>query len=527
MNLPLFLALLLFLPTNQQPIQQTFLDVEQIRDVVEKEVESMGRNPDFFYSYNVFYSICTDKIAPVLDTLLIDDENSILFCKMIENALPNFFLSILKINSAENNKIVQTVILEFFKVYQYLHFDIDRIRLAKLFHSNVSILYRIKGLFQLPESVLDALVMKNLPVGVGSLNAQRISTICDKFVDFLVYKVVEKVIEFLYENPRLFAYTLFEMFEKPFEIVTDFNNDMEFITHNFNLKYRNRRLYLLDSLDNLALKSLNIFKNDESQHKLLEKALAKQAHQEHPVPHHDDPFAKVDVTNEPEFGLRDISLVTPELIALYEESDYIEKDFKENEEGSVNYKLINNCVKNSQFKSQSLEKIYCYAITKEIKQDAYLVETPVYNERLGIIFSENSAKHAPDFIDLEASYFAEESIYNENIYPKFRETLESAAEDFRKSVRQLRKDFYEENVKSVKMNFMYTWNKIVNRFFTQSISLNEVSHAEFQTNILNFADFTDELWFHRIDSEYFKLDAFFVKFSLRYKKNLEKFSRYK
>lgn len=503
------------------PVERTFLDIDEVRELVEREVSAMAKSPDFFYSYNVFYATCQEKILPVLDVLLIEDENAALFCKLIENSVQPYLLSLLKIDSSQNNQIIQTLITEFFKVYEELHFDVDRIKIAKLFQGNPSVLYRIRRLFEFPEATLDGLLGKFLPKGTSFLTTKRVSGLSDKFTDLIVYKVLERTLDFLYENPRLYMYTMFEMFERPFEIFTDFHNDMEFVTNSFNLKFRSRRLYLLDSLDNLALKSLNVFKNEETQNKFVQKALQK-AKGETPVV-----FPEVEVEGESEVGVRDVSLVTPELIELFEDVDYVERDVRENEQGQINYKLINNCVKNSRFKSQSLEKLYCYTIVKEVHEDRYLVETPLYNQKLGRIFVENSEKYAAEFIDLEASYFAEESIYNENIFPKFREALEKAAEELRRSVRGLRKEFYDDHFRAVKQNFAYVWNKLVNFFWTESVAVSEVSKESFQTNILNFADFTDEVWLKRMDSEFLKLDAFYSKFALRYSKNKEQFGRYK
>jgi hypothetical protein len=521
----LFGVFLLLLPTvvrSAAPVERTFLDIDEIRELVEREVSAMAKSPDFFYSYNVFYANCQEKILPVLDITLIEDENAALFCKLIENSVQPYLLSLLKIDTSQNNLIVQTLITEFFKVYEELHFDVDRIKIAKLFQGNPSVLYRIRRLFEFSEGTLDGLLGKFLPKGTSFLTTKRVSGLSDKFTDFIVYKVLERTLDFLYENPRLFMYTMFEMFERPFEIFTDFHNDMEFITNSFNLKFRSRRLYLLDSLDNLALKSLNIFKNEETQNKFVQKVLQKaKGEAASPL------FPEVEVNGDSEVGVLDVSLVTPEVIELFEDVDYVVKDVRENEEGQINYKLINNCVKNSRFKSQSLEKLYCYTIVKEVHEDRYLVETPLYNQKLGRIFVENSEKFAAEFIELEASYFAEESIYNENIFPKFREALETAGEELRRSIRGLRKEFYDDHFRSVKQNFAYVWNKLVNFFWTESVAVSEVSKESFQTNILNFADFTDEIWLKRMESEFLKLDAFYSKFALRYTKNKEQFGRYK
>lgn len=65
-------------------------------------------------------------------------------------------------------------------------------------------------------------------------------------------------------DQKLYNYTLFSFFEKPFEVYQYFFNDMEYVANEFQDKYRSRKLYLLDNFDNLAQKSLSIFKSDET-----------------------------------------------------------------------------------------------------------------------------------------------------------------------------------------------------------------------------------------------------------------------
>ena len=504
-----------------QPVDRNFLNIKEIRDIVIKEVESMGKTPEFFYSYNIFHAVCEERILPMLDQLQIDDENRVFYCKMIENSLPGYFLAVFKINPSENQKIVTKLIVEFFKTYRELHFDIDRIRLAKIFQSNVSVLYRIRKLFDFSDSTLNGILSEFVPIGTGGLSNNKIIKISDKFIDFMVFKMIEKILDFLYENQRLCLFTLFELFEQPFSIVNDFNNDIEYISNNFDNRYRNRRLYLIDSLDGLAIKSLNIFKDEITQKNILERIKLEKEQKEGY-----DKYTNEPLEDQPPTEPKDIALVTPEMIALYSDVDYIDKDRLE-ETDLPNFKLINICVRTSPFKSQSLEKIYCSTITLNIVEDRYLIENPHYNERLGQLFLENALTYESEFIELDASFFMEESIYNENVYPKFRQTLDRASEEFRRSIRKLRKEFYDDNFQKVKHNFMYIWNKLLNRFFTMSVCLNELSKESLQTNILNFDDFNDDNWFNRMESEFFKLESFYQKFTLKYKKNKEKFARYK
>ena len=86
----------------------------------------------------------------------------------------------------------------------------------------------------------------------------------EHFVNFLVYRLLVNSEDYLYSDKKLFMYTMFEMFRHPFEMITYFENDCKYMAGVFNIKFSERRLYLLDSLDNLALKSLNVFKEKES-----------------------------------------------------------------------------------------------------------------------------------------------------------------------------------------------------------------------------------------------------------------------
>jgi hypothetical protein len=92
------------------------MDMEDIREVIGREVQAMKDHNDFFFSTNLFYVICLPKIQAAIDALSLDDDEGIYFCKMIENVVPEYFLNVLMISPSENNQIMNNLIKEFFRV---------------------------------------------------------------------------------------------------------------------------------------------------------------------------------------------------------------------------------------------------------------------------------------------------------------------------------------------------------------------------------------------------------------------------
>jgi len=506
----IILALLLSSVLTQK-VQRNFLDLEEIREMISDEVTSMADH-DFFYPYSLFYVMCPEKILPALDVLYIDDNEAIFFCKMIENVLPGYFLPLLKISTTKNPKLMETLIREFFKSYASLHFDLDRIRVAKIFHKNVSVLFRLRRLFTYPPEILDIQLMNYLPEGQAIINVEKLDRVADQFVDLIVFRILEKTQNMLYTHPRLFYFTMFQMFEEPFNIVTYFLDDVSYMVNSFQVKYRNRRLYLMDSLENLALKSLNVFKATKTEENLKKNQPNTKAK---------EPLPPIGV------NLYDASQFSEEVVDVNYPGGLLDNDIKENEIDVINYKLINLCVKNSAFKSQSLEKIYCYELASKINQDDYLIETPKYNELYGEVFYENSMQHTKELIDLEASYFMEETIFTDTIYPKFKAAIEIAAINFRRSVRILRKKFYDDAFMTVKKDFYYFWNRVLSYFWSVGLVSGGISPESLNTNLLNYFEFVDDNWTMRTTTEFFKLDAFYTAFMKKFDQNLLEFTRHK
>ncbi len=97
-------------------------------------------------------------------------------------------------------------------------------------------------------------------------------------MDLFLFKILEKTKRYLAADDKLYMYTLYELFSKPFEIIQFFLNELSYMVNMFKLKFRSRQLYLLDNLDNLALKNLSVFKTNKT-HDILKK-IAKEAKEE-------------------------------------------------------------------------------------------------------------------------------------------------------------------------------------------------------------------------------------------------------
>ena len=145
-----------------------------------------------------------------------------------------------------------------------LHFNIENLRIPNMFHKQTDLLWRVRNLFAIDEEFFENIFYNYLPESNREQTVEQLNEGIDNFVNFLVYRLLVNSEDYLYSDKKLFMYTMFEMFRHPFEMITYFQNDCNYMAGVFNIKYAERRLYLLDSLDNLALKSLNVFKEKES-----------------------------------------------------------------------------------------------------------------------------------------------------------------------------------------------------------------------------------------------------------------------
>ena len=90
--------------------------MEDVKEIIQREVQGMKEHNDFFFSTNIFYVMCKPKIQAAIDALALDEEDGIFFCKMIENVIPDYFLNVFMISPSDNNQIINDLIKEFFRV---------------------------------------------------------------------------------------------------------------------------------------------------------------------------------------------------------------------------------------------------------------------------------------------------------------------------------------------------------------------------------------------------------------------------
>lgn len=499
-----FIALMVSI--HSQTIERGYLSIDDVKLVILKEMDSMQKHNDFFEAFNTFARTCENKIVPMLITLGLEPEENLFFCKLIENAIPDYFMPVFTVNAALNDGLVETIIKEFFKIYSELAFDLERIKIAKVFRDNISILYRVRNIFPFDADYFSGL-MKGIYVREEAyeINEKNLERASRDFIDFMSYKFMDKSASLLYSNPRLYMFTFYQMFEEPFEAISYMLNDISLSEQSFIVKHGERRLYLLDNLDNMALKSLNIFKTKRTNE--IIDATAKE--------------------QQNKFEYEDKHIKIPNAESL---EDYISKDQytpKEDEVSEMNFRLINVCVKSTAFSSQSMEKIFCYFITAGVRNVGYLIENDKYNFRLQEIFRKISEENEGAFIKYKPSYITEESEYNKKIYPKFKQSLSNSAVAFRTELKKLERDFYDNYLKAIRQNFMYHWRKIVAYFLSQAVFRPGISQATLEKNILNFFQFTQDNWVERRESDYFKFNEFYQHFLTTYHENLQKFTQFK
>ena len=96
------------------------MDLEDVKEIILKEVEGMKEHNKFYFSTNLFYVLCRPKIQAAIDALTLDEEDGLFYCKMIENVIPDYFMNTFMISASENNKIINEIIKEYFKVIHHI-----------------------------------------------------------------------------------------------------------------------------------------------------------------------------------------------------------------------------------------------------------------------------------------------------------------------------------------------------------------------------------------------------------------------
>lgn len=496
--------------TNTQLNERNYLEMEDMKEAVLNDIDSMQSHNSQYRSLNLFYLSCPEKIVPMLQTLSIPENQGELFCKLIENTMPTFFLPIFILDVSQNEDIITNMIKKFFNAYTLMSFKLDNIKIAKLYEKNISVLYSLKNIYLIDSDFYENILLEFLPAESSLVNKDVFRDANDKFLNLIIFKFLEKTKEFLIKDNKLFLFTIYQMFEQPYEVIQLFLNDISYINQMFRLKYRERRLYLLDNLDNLALKSLSIFKAEKT-HDMLKK-LAVEANES--------------LKETPE----DTDLNQGEIDDYKNLQKFLHSDPYAPEEkvkAKMNYRLINNCVKNSGFSSQSLEKMYCYFVTLDIEDSEFILKNEFYNNKLARVFRENSIEYMKNFVRLKPSYFTEESEYDEEIYPKFKVALNKAALKFKRAYNKLIEKYYDDHFYGLKKNFMYYWRSVINNFLSTSIFQQGIQPESLYTNIINYFDFVNDNWNNKLTVDFFQLNEFTEKFVTKYHDNLNKFTKFK
>ena len=173
-----------------------------------------------------------------------------------------------------------------------------------------------------------------------------------------------------------------------------------------------------------------------------------------------------------------------------------------------------------------MEKLYCFYLMRDTPADDYIITDPKYNRRLQKLIYDNSRKHAEHFVELKATYFTEQSTYDDKIYPEFTQVLEKAKDDFEAEYAKVRHSFFEDSFNAVRKNLYYLWRKVALYFMSKTVFKAGINSATLFKNIKNFDSFSRDLWLNKDDSDYFKFEEFNDVFRTTFNKNLHDFTKF-
>jgi hypothetical protein len=151
---------------------------------------------------------------------------------------------------------------------------------------------------------------------------------------------------------------------------------------------------------------------------------------------------------------------------------------------------------------------------------------PKFNRLVQKIFFDNTREHAEKFIPLKATYFTEQSVYDDEIFPEFSKILEKAKDSFEEEYAKLRHRFFEDAFNAVRRNLYYLWRKVALYFMAETVFKSGINSQTLFKNIANFNTFARDMWLNKDDTDYFKLEEFNDVFRTTFNENLQKFSRF-
>lgn len=178
----------------------------------------MENHPEFFESVNIFYKNCLHGVVKFLDELSLEESQNYIFCKLIENTLPSFMLPIFIVDTSKNNALIEMIMKEFFKIYVTINFDLEQVMVSKIYENNISVLFTLRNIFFFDESFYEQRLSNFLPPDNYLVTQEKLSKATESFVDLILFKLIDKTRDFLATDSRMYFYTLFEMFEQPFDV---------------------------------------------------------------------------------------------------------------------------------------------------------------------------------------------------------------------------------------------------------------------------------------------------------------------
>lgn len=96
--------------------------------------------------------------------------------------------------------------------------DFESIHISKVLEKNLLSLYSIRNLYLFGPGYFEEKIEMFLPVDSHLVNEEMLSNGTEKFVDLIVFKVLKKTEEFLVADSKLYFFTIFQLFETPFEM---------------------------------------------------------------------------------------------------------------------------------------------------------------------------------------------------------------------------------------------------------------------------------------------------------------------
>lgn len=89
-------------------------------------------------------------------------------------------------------------------VYIKGDFKFDQIVVSKLFENRVSFLFNLKHLYPIEDEFYEDILHKYLPVDSSLVTQESLSEAMNKFIDFMLYKIIDHTRDYLATDNKLY-----------------------------------------------------------------------------------------------------------------------------------------------------------------------------------------------------------------------------------------------------------------------------------------------------------------------------------